>query len=199
MLKIKNLYTCISMLCMTITAFSQTATVKGTITTSNGNSAEFVNVVLENTQKGAITNIDGNYVIKGVSEGEYTITASYLSSKTQKKSVVVKKDETLIVDFVMEERDFQLDEVVISAGRTSEKLSEVPASITVVDAKKLQNLSLSTSNISDILEYAVPGLAPSTGTFSSWGQTLRGRLALVRMVDGIPQSTAVFFTCMDAS
>jgi iron complex outermembrane receptor protein len=34
----------------------------------------------------------------------------------------------------------------------------------------------------------VPGLAVSTGTFSNWGQTLRGRSLLV-MVDGIPQST----------
>lgn len=185
---IKNFYICITMLCITITCLSQTATIKGTVTTPKGSPVEFVNLTLEKTLKGTITNIDGNYVINKIKEGEYTITASYLSYKTQKRSIVVKGTETIIVDFIMEESDFRLDEVVISAGRTIEKLSEVPASITVVGAKKLQNLSLNTSNISDILEYAVPGLAPSTGTFSSWGQTLRGRRLLV-MVDGIPQST----------
>ncbi|WP_180994056.1 TonB-dependent siderophore receptor, partial [Arenibacter sp. NBRC 103722] len=73
-------------------------------------------------------------------------------------------------------------------SRHSEYLSEIPASVTVVGLAKLEEFAQSTSNISEILEFTVPGLATSTGTFSNWGQTLRGRSLLV-MVDGIPQST----------
>lgn len=89
---------------------------------------------------------------------------------------------------ILQEELSDLDEVVVSASRNSEYLSEIPASVTVVNEAKLKELSKATSNISEILEFTVPGLAASTGTFSNWGQTLRGRSLLV-MVDGIPQST----------
>lgn len=188
MITIKKFYACIAMLCLTITAFSQTGTIKGAITTSDGTPAPYVNVVLNNTQKGTITDEKGNYTIHAVEKGEYPLTASSMSYKTLKKNVVIKTDETINVNFILEETDLELNEVVISASRTPEKLSEVPASITIVGRKELKSLGYNTTNINEILEFAVPGLAPSSGTYSSWGQTLRGRKFLV-MVDGIPQST----------
>lgn len=89
---------------------------------------------------------------------------------------------------ILKEDSESLSEVVVSASRRSEYLSEIPASITVVNQKQLTDLSNSTTNINEILEFTVPGLAVSTGTFSNWGQTLRGRSLLV-MIDGVPQST----------
>ncbi len=82
----------------------------------------------------------------------------------------------------------QLGEVVVTSTRQSEKLSRIPASITVVSPVQLRSFALNTSNISQILEYTVPGISPSTGTYSNYGQTLRGRNMLI-MIDGVPQST----------
>ncbi|MDO6518602.1 TonB-dependent receptor [Zobellia uliginosa] len=167
--------------------YSQTGTITGKVTKSGGSPVEYANIALEGTQKGTVTDITGDYVLKGVAPGEYVLTASYISLVAAKK-IIINSDETLKVDLVLDEDHLNLDEVVVSAGRTPEKLSEIPASITIVDSKQLKLLGTNTTNISEILEYAVPGLAPSTGTFSSWGQTLRGREPLI-MVDGIPQST----------
>ncbi|MDD7887569.1 TonB-dependent receptor [Flavivirga sp. 57AJ16] len=168
--------------------YAQTSAVKGKVTTSNGAPVENVNILLQGTQKGTVTDINGDYVLKGITPGTHVLTASYISYVTAKKGIVINSSETLKVDFVLNEDNLNLDEVVVSAGRTPERLSEIPASITIVDSKQLELLGTSTTNISEILEYAIPGLAPSTGTFSSWGQTLRGREPLI-MVDGIPQST----------
>ncbi|MDO5970718.1 TonB-dependent receptor [Flavivirga aquimarina] len=184
----KKICTSITILCFLVYGFGQTGNIKGKIIDTEGKPVEFANVILNNTQKGTMTDINGNYSIKAIETGEYILSASYITYKTLEKSIIIKGGETLEVDFILEANDIELYEVVVSAGRTSEKLSEVPASITVVGLKELKNLGTNTTNISDILEFAVPGLAPSTGTFSSWGQSLRGRRALV-MVDGIPQST----------
>jgi iron complex outermembrane receptor protein len=86
--------------------------------------------------------------------------------------------------------------VVVSASRTSEKLSEVPSSVTVLDRKDIEETMTFTNNIVDILTYQVPSLGPSSGTSSNWGQTLRGRSMLV-MVDGVPQSTPLRNGAMD--
>ncbi|EDP99923.1 putative ferric aerobactin receptor [Shewanella benthica KT99] len=47
---------------------------------------------------------------------------------------------------------------------------------------------LVSSELQNILAFRVPGMAPSSGTSSNSGQTLRGRKALI-MIDGVPQST----------
>ena len=81
-----------------------------------------------------------------------------------------------------------LGEVIVTAGRGRELLSDIPASLTVVNSQAIKKYLSQTSNITDILELQVPGLASGTGTYFNWGQTMRGRDFLV-MVNGIPQST----------
>lgn len=160
---------------------------QGTITTSNGDIAVGTTVYIKSLKKGTTTNFEGYYELNNIETGTYQVIFQSLGYKTQIKNVIIKEDLT-ILDIILQEDSSQLDEVVISASRSSEKLSEVPASITIVGAKKLQELTTATTNLNEILEFSVPGLAPNTGTLSNWGQTLRGRQLLV-MVDGIPQST----------
>ncbi|MFZ4860851.1 TonB-dependent receptor [Sphingobacterium sp. Mn56C] len=84
----------------------------------------------------------------------------------------------------------RIDEVYISSSRGSEKLSQIPTSVTVVNSKQLRTWARVSSNMSQILEATVSGLGPATGTYSNSGQLLRGRNMLV-MIDGVPQSTPI--------
>lgn len=81
-----------------------------------------------------------------------------------------------------------LERIVITGSRIIESIDEVPASITVIDNQAIQEQMLVTSELQNILAIKVPGMSASTGTSSNFGQTLRGRSALV-MIDGVPQST----------
>ncbi|MEO2053361.1 TonB-dependent receptor [Flagellimonas marinaquae] len=168
-------------------AFSQSG-LKGKITDEQNQPIFGATIYISALQKGATTDYDGNFELAYVEEGTWEVTIRMLGYQTQTKKLTFTKDETVSFTAVLKEDLNSLDEVVVSASRNSEYLSEIPASVTVVNEVKLQEFSNSTSNISEILEFTVPGLAVSTGTFSNWGQTLRGRSLLV-MVDGIPQST----------
>ncbi|MGJ8692396.1 MAG: TonB-dependent receptor [Thalassotalea sp.] len=80
------------------------------------------------------------------------------------------------------------EHIIVTGSRAIENIDEVPGSITVIGKKALtQQLKIS-SDIQSILALHVPGISSSTGTSSNFGQTLRGRAALV-MIDGVPQST----------
>lgn len=81
-----------------------------------------------------------------------------------------------------------IEELIITGSRTPERLDEVTASVSIVGAEMLQQDLKLTAELQNILSFRVPGLAPSTNSTSNFGQTLRGRSALV-MIDGIPQST----------
>lgn len=159
----------------------------GTIKDINGEGIVGSSIFIKKNNKGTTTDFYGKYELKNLKKNTYLVTYQCLGYKTQIKEVVINS-AIITLNIILEEDLNKLDEIVISAGRTSEKISEIPTSITIVGTKELEKLGATTTNINDILEFSVPGLASSTGTYSNWGQTLRGRQLLV-MVDGIPQST----------
>ncbi|RTE55318.1 TonB-dependent receptor [Arenibacter aquaticus] len=174
-------------LLLSFNAFSQ-ASIKGKITDEANNPLSGATVFIEELKKGTMTDLNGNYHLTELGVGSWTLSIRMLGYETQSKTITLQHNTSLTYDAVLKEDLSNLDEVVVSASRHSEYLSEIPASVTVVGLAKLEEFTPATSNISEILEFTVPGLAVSTGTFSNWGQTLRGRSLLV-MVDGIPQST----------
>ncbi|PSO80471.1 MAG: TonB-dependent siderophore receptor [Cyanobacteria bacterium QS_4_48_99] len=80
-------------------------------------------------------------------------------------------------------------ELVVTATRTQEQEEELPRSTTVINRQQIEEQRNLTSNLQDILGQLVPGLATSTQSSSTFGQTLRGRDAQV-LIDGVPQSTS---------
>lgn len=162
--------------------------IKGKVTDEHNQPLFGAEVYIAELQQGTTTDYDGNYELSHIKVGTWKVSFRMLGYQIQTESFSFIRNGTISHTAILKEDLNNLDEVVVSASRRSEYLSEIPASVTVVNEVKLQELSNSTTNISDILEFTVPGLAVSTGTFSNWGQTLRGRSLLV-MVDGIPQST----------
>ena len=81
-----------------------------------------------------------------------------------------------------------LERMIVTGSRIVESIDEVPASIVIITQQQIQDQLKVTSELQSLLSTLVPGLAPSTGTSSNSGQTLRGRAPLI-MIDGVPQST----------
>lgn len=172
---------------LSVQAFSQ-SNLKGKITDQNNQTVIGATVSIEKLGSSTDTDLNGDYMLSNIKAGTYSVTVSMLGFQSKINIFTFDGADSLVYNVVLQDDISRLDEVVISASRHSEFLSEIPASVTVVGQAKLEEFAKSTSNISEILEFTVPGLAVSTGTFSNWGQTLRGRSLLV-MVDGIPQSS----------
>ncbi len=71
-------------------------------------------VLIENTTRGNITDIDGNYSIP-VEAGTYTLVISFVSYQPAKVEVTVKPNEVAYVNYAMEELKTLMTEVVIVA------------------------------------------------------------------------------------
>src|SRR4051812_44477900 len=91
--------------------------VGGMVTTSEGAPAEFVNVMLKGTSKGATADRKGRFVIAPVVPGNYTIVASFVGLETQEREIVVVTGQRVNVDFSLKESAEQLDEIVIAETR----------------------------------------------------------------------------------
>lgn len=160
----------------------------GTIKDQDKMSLPGASIWIQQLNKGTTSDNQGNYFIENIPEGEWSIIVSMVGYQTLEQKVVFLSDTDQQLDIRLNNSNELLGEVVVSSSRYPERLSEIPTSISVVNTQQLNHFEQSSSNLNEILEFTVPGLAPSTGTFSNWGQTLRGRKLLV-MVDGIAQST----------
>lgn len=81
-----------------------------------------------------------------------------------------------------------LEPTVVSATRNEATIASIPGSVQVIDEQQLREQSGAGRRVADILGQLVPGIAPSSGGMSNFGQTLRGRNILV-LIDGVSQNS----------
>src|SRR5476651_2572407 len=81
----------------------------------------------------------------------------------------------------------RLQEVVVSATRTETSIASIPGSVQVINEEQIRQQTGAGRRVADILGQLVPGISPSTGGMSNFGQTLRGRNTLI-LIDGVSQN-----------
>lgn len=82
----------------------------------------------------------------------------------------------------------RLEDVTVTATRSTESISSIPGAVTVVTRKQVEEQMKLSRDIGDMLGKLIPGLSSPTQSQSMQGFNLRGRKALV-LIDGIPQNT----------
>lgn len=164
--------------------------IEGTVKDSQGQGLAGVTIQLGNQIGGYVTNEQGSFKLSNIPTGTHQLTFRFLGYKIVNQEVTIKENQTTRISIVMYPSELALQEVVVTAGRFSEKISEMPTTVSVIPSKSLTTLNKNTSNILQTLSIGIPGLASSSGMYTGSGQTLRGRPMLI-MVDGVPTSTPI--------
>ena len=94
-----------------------------------------VNVVIEGTSVGTVTDFDGNFVLNSNQAPPFNLVISYVGYSAQTVSVT-SSGQDINVSLSAGQN---LEEVVISAGRKEQKVLEAPASISVISARTIEN------------------------------------------------------------
>lgn len=103
------------------------------------------NVLLLNTNFGAATDIDGNYIINGVPPGNYSLQISYIGYRTQKIEINVPDNRTLVFNAELEYIVLEGEEIVITAQAEGQvqAINQQKTALSVkniVSAAKIQEL-----------------------------------------------------------
>src|SRR6185369_14017079 len=114
----RRIFTTTIFLISSILAFSQTGGISGKVLSEANEIVADANVTLKGTSIGAITDVNGNYSISGVSPGDYTLVASFVGMKTIEKKIKVVADRVSMADFILFEDRKELNEVVVEDTRT---------------------------------------------------------------------------------
>lgn len=91
----------------------------------NGNShVPFANVVLVGTTIGAATDETGHFKLLNVPEGTYTVVATAVGYKPEKKEVTIVHGKTIELKYSLEEDAIGLDELVVTGERNEQRRRE---------------------------------------------------------------------------
>ena len=130
-------------------ALAQPGSIQGTISTSDGAAAEYVNVSIKGTAKGATTDANGKFEIRKVSPGLHVLVASFVGFNPIEQSVEVESGKATSVDFVLNETSAQLSEVEIRGERDGYKI-DAPSNSLRLQSTLLetpQNIQIVTKDI----------------------------------------------------
>ncbi len=129
------------------TVFAQsTGTIRGTVTdNSNGQPLPLVNVLIQGTTVGAATDDAGTYEIKGLQPGTYVMVFRLVGYQTlEVPGIIVERGSVVTKDAVLAEEAVQQGEVVVyGASLRSEKITDAPAAVTVLNARDISLGSVS--------------------------------------------------------
>lgn len=160
----RNFFNILAISLISLAGFGQNAVVKGTITdASNNEPLPFANIVVEGTQTGTTSDLDGNFTITGLEPGFIRLVGSYLGYKTTtSEDILLNNNSIPYVELKLEPASELLNEVVISVDKF-EKRQEAPIAMQSIGVKEIESNPGSNRDISRVIQ-SFPGVG-STPAF----------------------------------
>jgi len=118
-------------------AFSQT-TITGSVVDDNSQPIPGANIIIVGTSTGTVTDFDGNFSLTTNLNPPFKLQGSSVGFETVILEVAVARSNDQIINFTLNEGT-SLDEVVISASRTPERIFESPVTVERFGLKEIKN------------------------------------------------------------
>ena len=126
-----------------------------------------VNVIIDGTNIGTVTDFDGNFVINTSQDAPLTLVVSYVGYSAERVSVTSANQNIN----VMLSAGQNLEEIIVSASRRAQKVTDAPASVSVISTRQIEN-SAQIAEPSRIL-VSVPGVQIQQQTANSMNIEMR--------------------------
>lgn len=157
-LNIQNTLIILSLILGSLTLFSQNnGSLVGTaLDAETMEPLSFVEVLIEQTGQGTVAEKNGNFEIKDIKPGIYTIQSHLLGYSTQTLSnITIDAGKITTINFHMEIQDVGLGEIVVSATKIKTTINKIGSPVYIMDRNELELTD--GRNIGEVLT-RVPGV-----------------------------------------
>ncbi|HSM03929.1 MAG TPA: SusC/RagA family TonB-linked outer membrane protein [Longimicrobiales bacterium] len=135
---------------------------------------EAVQVFIQGTSVGALTNAAGRFLLLNVPAGSQEVTAEIVGYRVARRSIVVEAGEAVTLDFNLEQTAIQLDQIVVTGAGVATERKKLGNTIASIDASALENAPI--NDFSQMIAGREPGVValPSSG-YTGEGARIRIR------------------------
>jgi len=143
---------------------AQNGTITGTVVDQAGGPVSPARVLLGATNKGAVTNQQGKYVIAGVAPGTYDVRVAIIGYAGETQRVTVGAGQSSTADFTVKRVALSLDAVLVTTSG-EQRARENGNAVSTIRASQIVETQPITS-MTDLLSGRAAGvnILPSTGT-----------------------------------
>lgn len=121
-MRLKFLFTVSIILLGILTINAQNSnTLKGVVTTEQGEPIMGASIFLKGLAIGITTDFDGAFLLEKIPNKTYTIQVSYVGYNTITKEIVINKPVT-VQNFVLKESSYMLEGVVVTSQKREQKI-----------------------------------------------------------------------------
>src|SRR5436190_3013795 len=131
---------------LAISAYSAMAqhlyTFSGKVTNAGSVPLAGTSVYLLNTNRGTASDEQGNFTLKNLPPGKYTVQVSAIGYATTDLDISLGGSSSESINIKLPDAATQLDAVLVSAQKTEESLQQVPLSISAISSRQVQQYRL---------------------------------------------------------
>lgn len=161
----KNLLTLFALLLGANLLFAQEVSIRGTVVDEFGYPLAGAEVILVDTPLGAQTDIDGIYIINGVTPGSYNLSVRFLGYESQTLyNIIIKSKGNPEYKFNLSPKTESLEGVVLQADNFIARPKESPLSTRTLSAVELATYPGGNNDVVQVAQ-TLPGVSPSVGGF----------------------------------
>ncbi|MCK4524482.1 TonB-dependent receptor plug domain-containing protein, partial [candidate division WOR-3 bacterium] len=133
----KSFLTVIVIFTTFVFSFSQ-GIIKGYITDKQtGEKIEGINVIIQNTEKGDLSNYNGFFIIPNISHGNYNIIAKRIGYIDDTINVIINSNDTISMNFVLQPTSIKMEGIVVTATKSSRYIMDVPIRTEIITNKTI--------------------------------------------------------------
>lgn len=130
-----------SLTCPVFAQQGRQSIIQGTVKNTNGNPIEYAIVFIKNSRLSTQSDKNGNFSFR-VRPGSQTLCAQFLNHEIYEKEIDVKPNEKLAINIILNEKNNDLDEVVVEAKSAVQRINESAYNVVAIDTKILHNSTL---------------------------------------------------------
>lgn len=174
-------------------AAQATGQIVGTVQdATSGRALEAVQVYVEGTGVGALTNAAGRYLLLNVPVGEYDFLVQMVGYRTGSATVTVTSGESSIQDYGLQQTAITLNDIVVTGAGVATERRKLGNTIATIDVASLRNAPI--TDFSQLIAGREAGvvLLPSSGSTGEGAKIrIRGSASLSQLnepivyIDGI--------------
>jgi iron complex outermembrane receptor protein len=147
-------------------------------------------ISLKPSKLGTFTNKNGEFSIKNIPAGTYTLHITAIGYSPVQTQIVLRSLDSLFISIALQPKEIESDEVVVTEARTGRRIDDVPTQIEVLPAADLdESITVGISSARMVLG-EIPGIMAQVNSSSIGSATVRirgldGRYTQI-LQDGIP-------------
>ena len=143
---------------LSFSLFSQKGVIKGKVYNAKTNEPiEFANILVQGTDIGSTSDLDGNYIFTGIDPGFVRLRVSYVGFETTiSAEIQVQGNQSTFVDIAVPEDALLLEEVVVRPNFNLKRI-ESPISVLSVGVQEIEKSAGANRDISKVVQ-ALPGV-----------------------------------------